>query len=120
MQMLLLFNSDNRPFDVERIHDIFRSESKFHEVRFNTPGGSVIEADYIDGQDSTIVRLGDDLETVSLSGQTDAALHAALIVQSHLQSPIRIIDLDYAFDLVLSHFKDIDELRSAIDNAQAS
>jgi hypothetical protein len=119
MQMLLLLNSDNRPFTVEQIHEAFQSESRFHEVRFNTPGGSAIEADYVDGQDSTIVRLDDDLETVSLSGQTDAALRAALILQRHLQGQLRIIDLDYAFDLVLSDFKDIDELRTAIDNAQA-
>jgi hypothetical protein len=119
MQMLILFNSDHRPFDRQQIHDIFRSESKFHEVRFNTPGGSTIEADYVDGQDSTIVRLSDDLETLSLSGQTDAALHAAMILQRHLQGTIRIIDLDYAFDLSLADFQTIDELRAAVENAQA-
>ena len=118
MQMLLLYYPDNRLFAAESIQRIFESESGFRHVRFNEPGGALIEAIYVGDQDSTIVRLSGNRKTVSLSGQTDATLRAALIVQSHLQGPIRIIDLDYAFDLVLSDFKDIEELRSAIDNAQ--
>ena len=119
MQNLLVFYPDDRSFAVEAIERIFQSESGFRDVRFNEPGGALIEAIYVEDQDSTIVRLSGNRKTVSLSGQTDAALHAALILQKHLQGPIRIIDWDYAFDLVLSDFKDIEELRTAIDDAQA-
>ncbi len=119
MQMLLLYYSDDRLFAAETIQRIFESGSGFRDVRFNEPGGAVIEAIYFEDQGSTIVRLSGNRKSVSLSGQTDAALHAALIMQNHLQGPIRIIDLDYALDLVLSNFKDIEELRTAIDNAQA-
>jgi hypothetical protein len=119
MQMLLLYYPDDRLFAAESIQQVFESESGFRDVRFNEPGGALLEAIFVDDQDSTIVRLSRNRKTVSLSGQTGAALHAALIMQRHLQGPIRIIDLDYAFDLVLSDFKDIDELRTAIENAQA-
>src|SRR6266478_6657598 len=101
MQKLLLFNADNRPFAVSLIEQIFRSESGFQEVRFNEPGGAAIEADYLDGPDYTIVRLSGNRETISLSGTTDAALRAALILQRHLSASLRIIDLDYSFDLLL-------------------
>jgi hypothetical protein len=51
-----------------------------------------------------------------LSGTTNAALRAALVLQRHLQSPLRITDLDFAFDFVLSDFRNIEELRGAIDD----
>jgi hypothetical protein len=119
MQSLLLFNSDERPFAVDAIHSIFQSESGFQDVRFNEPGGAVVEAVYVELQDWTIVRLSGNRETISLSGTTDAALRAALILQRHLLTPLRIIDSDYAFDLVLSDFSSIDALRRAIDQTQA-
>ena len=119
MQSLLLFRSDDEPFAVEAIQRIFESVSGFVEVRYNTPVGTPIEADYVEDQDFTIVRLSGRRNTISLSGTTDATLRAALILQEHLHTPLRIIDSDYSFDLVLSDFKDIEELRTAIDNAQA-
>jgi hypothetical protein len=120
MQMLLLYNDENKPFAAETIRRIFESENRFQDVRSDGLVGSVIEADYIDGQDSSIVRLSDNLETLSLSGTSDAALCAALTLQNNLQGPLHIIDLDYSFDLVLKDFKDIEELKNAITNAQAT
>lgn len=118
MQKLLLYYPDNRQFAVEPIQRIFQSENGFQSVRFNEPGGAIIEADYIEGQDSTIVGLSGNRETISLSGTSDAPLRAALILQRHLRGPLRIIDLDYSFDLALGDFTGIEELRTAIRNAQ--
>jgi hypothetical protein len=120
MQMLLLYNDENRPFAADVIRNVFKSEKGFQDVRSEGLVGSVVEADYVDGRDSTIVRLSDNLETISLSGTSDTAIRAALALQGHLQEPLHIIDLDYSFDLVLKDFAGIDELRSAISDAQAS
>lgn len=120
MQWFLLYTQDSRPFAVDAIQQIFQSENRFYDVRFNEPGGAAIEADYVEENDSTIVRLSGNLETMSLSGTSDAALRVALILQRRLQAPLRIIDLDYSFDLALEDFRTVEELRTAIDDAQAA
>jgi len=119
MPNLLVLNTDDQPFTVESLERIFQSDNRFRDVRFNEPGGAVIEADYVDVDDSTIVGLSGTLKAVSLSGDSDAALRVALILQRHLQAPLRIIDTDYTFDLTLSDFKDVKALQTAIISSQA-
>ncbi len=119
MQSLLLFNTDKRPFTVEAIQRIFKSVPGFGEIRYNTPVGTPIEANYVEDDDFTLVDLSVECDTISISGTTNAALRAALILQRHLDAPLRIIDLDYSFDLVLRNFSNVEELRAAIDEAQA-
>src|ERR1700730_7840457 len=99
MQNLLLFNSDQRPFDFDAVNRIVQSENGFRDVCFDEPGGALMEAVYAEDQDFIIVRLSRNGNRISLSGTTDAALRVALILQRHLQSPLRIIDWDYSFDL---------------------
>ena len=119
MQSLLLFSADKRLFAVESLQGIFKSVTGFGEIRYTTPVGTPIEADYVEGDDFTMVELSPERDTISISGTTDAALKAALIVQRHLDVPVRIIDLDYSFDLSLEEFTNIEELRAAIDEEQA-
>jgi len=120
MHNIMLFNADDRPFDVASINRIFQSENGFHDVRFNEPGGAVIEADYVEPDDSTIVGLSGNRNRISLSGTSDATFHAALILQRNLETPLRIIDTEYSFDLILRDYPDAETLRAAIANAQAS
>jgi hypothetical protein len=115
MQSLLLFSADKRRFTVEALQGIFKSVIGFGEIRYNTPVGTPIEADFLEGDDFTMVELSPEGDTISISGTTDAALSAALIVQRHLAVPLRIIDLDYSFDLSLHEFSNVEELRAAID-----
>lgn len=119
MQNLLIMNADEQPFNLETIQQIFESEDGFGNVRFDEAGGALIEAAYTDGQDSTFVRLSDSRKGITLTGMTDAALRAALILDQNLPSMLRIVDWDYSFDLILSDFNGVEELRSAIDMAQA-
>jgi len=119
MQSLLLFSDDKRLFTVEALQDIFKAVRGFGEIRYNTSVGIPIEADYSEGDDFTMVDLSRKRDAISISGMTDAALSAALIVQRHLDIPLRIIDLDYSFDLPLQEFANVEELRAAIDVEQA-
>lgn len=119
MTDLLLLDPDDGTFETAEIERIFQSNSGFRDVRFNEPGGAIIEADYVEPEDWTIVGLSGSRESISLSGTTDAALRAALILQRDFARPLRIIDSDYSFDLILSSFVSIEELRSAIDKARA-
>jgi hypothetical protein len=120
MHDILLFNPDDRPFDADVIERIFQSENGFRDVRFNEPGGDVIEADFVEPEDWTIVGLSGNRNRISLSGTSDAALRAALILQRNLDTPLRIVDTDYSFDLILRDFQTTEELRAAIQNAQTS
>jgi hypothetical protein len=120
MQSILLFNQDDRPFELEAIQRVFQTEIGFRDIRLNEPGGAIIEADYIEPEDWTIVGLSGSRKSISLSGTTDAALRAAFTLQRNLGTPLRIIDSDYSFDLVLQNYSTVDELRAAIESAQAS
>jgi hypothetical protein len=120
MHNILLFDPDDRPFDVTVIERVFRSERGFYDVRLNEPGGAYIEAEFTLGDYKTIARLGDKRNTISLSGTSDAALQAALILQKKLGTPLRMVDTDYSFDLILRDIPDIETLRIAIQNAQTS
>ncbi len=120
MQRLLVFRSDNLQFDREVIQALFETEDGFRGLRHREPGGAVIEAEFVQGEDSTIARLSSDLETISLSGASDAALRVVLLLGSRQDQPLRIIDTDYSFDLTLGDYANVEELRAAIDTAQAS
>jgi hypothetical protein len=120
MHSLLLFDVNDREIPVDALQRIFQSITGFQRVRHNTPTGTPIEADYIDGQDFTTVGLDSKRETISIRGTSGAALSAAWILQRYLDIPLRMVDTEYSFDLILSNFSNIEELRTAIDNAQAS
>jgi hypothetical protein len=120
MRNFLLLKSDELPFDLAAVQGIFHWERGFWNVRFDEPGGAVIEADYVQAEDWTIISLSKDLSRISLSGTSDAALRAALILQTHITLPLRIIDTDYSFDLALQDYSNVEELRAAIDKAQAN
>jgi hypothetical protein len=120
MHSILLFRPDDRPFDIPAVQRVFQSEPDFHNVRFDTPGGTAVEADYIQHAFRTIVGLSGDHGTISLRGVSDASLRAALILQRHLDTPLRMVDTDYSFDLILEGVSTVEELRDAIERARTS
>jgi hypothetical protein len=119
MHNLLLFDVNEQEIPVDALQRIFQSVTGFQELRHNTPIGTPIEADYIEGQDFTTVGLDSNRETISIRGTSGAALSAAWILQRYLGIPLRMVDTDYSFDLVLSSFSNIEELQAAIDKAWA-
>lgn len=120
MTNILLIRTDERPFDVAAVSHIFSTHSGFRDVRFDNLVGAAVEADYAEPGDWTIIGLSEDLEAISLSGTSDAALRAALILQAALEIPLRIFDSNYSFDLTLRNYSTVDELRAAIESAQTS
>jgi hypothetical protein len=119
MNSLLLLNSNGQLFDAEAVERIIRTEERFQNVRFHEPGGALIEAKFVEGDDWTFVRLSGDRTRISLSGTSDLVLAAALILQERLEWPLRIVDTDYSFDLMLRDFPGLEVLQSAIRKAQA-
>jgi hypothetical protein len=120
MQSILLLNPDDRPFEMAAIRHVFESEPGFQDIRYDEPGGALIEADYIEFEDSTIVGLSRSRQSIWLSGTTDAALRAALVLQKRLGTPLRLIDSDYSLDLLLEGVSNVEQLRAAFENARTN
>ena len=57
MHNIMLFDADDRQFDVAMINRGFQSERGFRDVRRNPPCRRMIEADYAAGDDRTIIGL---------------------------------------------------------------
>lgn len=120
MHSLLLFDVNERKIPVEALERVFQSVAAFRHVRHDTPIGTPIEADFIDGDDFTTVDLDSERATISIRGTSGAALKAAWTIQGLLDMPLRMVDTDYSFDLVLQEFSNLEELAAAIEKAQSN
>ncbi len=120
MHNVLLMNPDGDTFDIKAIARILGPGNGFRDVRFDEPGGALIEAEYIEPGGRTIVRLSGSCKSISFSGTSDCAFRAALILQRQLDMPLRMVDTDYSFDLILDGVSNVEELRAAIEKGRTS
>jgi hypothetical protein len=104
MQSIFLIRVDEQRFDPQRIEAVLRADAAFLEVRLNDPAGALVEAEFIDSDGTTDVALSESAKAIFFSGTSDTDLRAALRLQSHLKTPLRIFDTEYSFDLVLSDY----------------
>jgi hypothetical protein len=120
MQKLLLFNPDFRPFEPTVVERAFRSCAEFTALRFEEPGGALLECEYVEPDDRTIIRLSGDAGTISMYHTWGAALRAAILIQKALGAHLRMVDDDYSFDLIFSDIATVEELESAMEYARTS
>jgi hypothetical protein len=119
MHFLIVFRIDERSFSFEEIREFVDFTPEFSNLRFSEPGGAALEAVFTSDPDRTIVRLSGDLETVTISGESPAALEVAIALQKAVRSPLRLIDCDYTFDLRLQEYTSVDDLAAAIALARS-
>jgi hypothetical protein len=119
MHSLVLFDIEQRQIPTEALERVFQSKPGFKDVRRNTPMGTPIEADFSEGEDFTMVILNEKRDAIYIRGTSGAALSAAWILKSQLDIPLRMVDTDYSFDLVISEFSTRDELERAIDRSRS-
>lgn len=120
MQTLLLLTVDDEPFDANDFRRVVETVKGFDGVRFDEPGGAAVEAKYSDGVDKTTVRLSGNLTAISVSDFTDVAFEVVMILQRHLARSLRIIDMEYTFDLPVSDYANARDLRLAIERTDVS
>jgi hypothetical protein len=120
MQFLLLYKADSSLFDRSEVEHVFRSDPRFKDLRFDTPGGDLIECEYVETDDRTIVNLDNDRQAIFLSHTWGAALRAVLVIHKSLGIPLRLINDDYTFDLTFSDISTVEELETAMDHARTS
>jgi hypothetical protein len=120
MQKLLMFNPDFQPFDATAVERALRSCREFTNLRLDEPGGALIECEYHEPDDGTIIRLSEDSTTISMYHTWGAALRAALLIQKSLKIPLRMVNDTYTFDLTFSDISSVEELEAAMDSARTS
>jgi len=120
MQSLLLLKVDDSSFQPSEVEQVFRSDSRFKDLRTRTPNGQLTECTYVEATGRAIIYLSDDRDWISFSNIGRAALQAVLIVQNALGIPLRLIDSSYTFDLAFSGIATVDELEAVMENARTS
>lgn len=114
MSKLLLFIGENEQFDKDTVVQQIR---KIVGVRNDKEGnfiGSVFEAEYAVNNESYIVRLSDDLETITVDGIDDNSLDFVLQLKTLLMIPLQVVDMDYSFHLELANVNSLVQLKEEI------
>ncbi|WP_274879567.1 hypothetical protein [Vibrio harveyi] len=114
MSKLLLFIGENEQFDKDTVVQQIR---KIVGVRNDKEGnfiGSAFEAEYAVNNESYIVRLSDDLETITVDGIDDNSLDFVLQLKTLLMIPLQVVDMDYSFHLELANVNSLVQLKEEI------
>lgn len=117
MNNLVLLDPNGEPFSVVQIREVLQSIDGTRELREGKFIGAVMDCEYDFGEASTIIRLGEDLKTIELTGVNDASLSAALEVQRRLGRPLQIFDLAYSFDSVIEGSETLADLRKLVEDS---
>ncbi|WP_199246184.1 hypothetical protein [[Phormidium] sp. ETS-05] len=111
MKTLLLFIGEAEKFNLNEVGEIFTKIPNIQNLKQGDFIGSILECEFSDNNDYTIIRLSDDLETISIDGDGDASLKIALEIQKHYPQNLRLIDSNYSFDIELDKIKSVGQLR---------
>ena len=119
MKTLLLFIGKNEQFAPHQIASILQEIQGTNNLKEGNFVGSILECEFVDENDFTLIRLSDDLDTITISGMGNASLKISLEIQRRYPKPIRLIDSDYSFDLVLEKIISVSELRQKMLEASS-
>ena len=114
MDFLLLFVGEGAKLDKREVKRVLEGIPGVFGLEDKALVGAVLQAHFDFASDSTIVRLKDDGETISLSGTGDASLKLAFEIQAKLAAPLRMVDADYSLDIALQRVESLDELRRRV------
>lgn len=117
MISLLMFIGEYEQFDDEEVYRYLQEIPGVSELKRGCFVGAVLQCHYDFNGDSTIVRLSDDLGTITAAGTGDASLQVALELQRRETRPIRVTDFGYNFDLSLGDMHGLEEFRQKITAA---
>jgi hypothetical protein len=111
---LLVFRGKDLQLDADQVRSVLSTIEGVRDLTSADPFGGLLECEFDFKGDSTIIRLNRDASALSLSGLGDASLWMAMELQRRLGVPLRAVDTNYSFDVSLSAFGTLDELRSAV------
>jgi hypothetical protein len=114
MSKLLIYIGEKQTFDREKTIQAVTSIDGVSNAKRGQFIGAVFECEFTFKGSTTIVRISEDLETVTVEGLGKDATEFAVRFQQSLGVPLRVIDMDYNFDLPLSTFASGEELSRSI------
>ncbi|MEG3149545.1 hypothetical protein U1769_06560 [Sphingomonas sp. ZT3P38] len=114
---LLIFIRPDQAFDIGAVDQIIGSLSGYAITRLGAGIGAVQQYVIAQGSEERIVRVGADMETVTIDGPVGyLPAKLALSLQAGLPLPIRITDMGYNFDLPIGEFASAEALLSAMSS----
>ena len=114
MSKLLLFIGENVRFDEAAAVAAIESIAGVRNARRGKFIGAIFECEYGENGESTIVRISEDRETITVEGVDDLSLGFALKLKSALNCPLSVVDLDYSFHIDLAEVRSLKEFRDRI------
>lgn len=114
MSKLLIYIGENQRFDLEPTLRTITMIDGISNARRGKFIGAVFECNYSHAGRIAVVRVSEDLETVTVDGLGEEVTDFAIKFQQHMPEQLHVIDMDYSFNLDLSKFKTGAELMSAI------
>ena len=115
MSKLLLFIGENEKFDKGEVIEKLTSLGGIKNAREGEFIGAVFECDYERDDFNTIVRLSDDIETITIEGDGDESLDLVLRIKDLLSQPMSVVDMDYSFHVELSSVSSLTEFKKKIE-----
>lgn len=116
MNKLLIYVGERQGFEGRATTDAIASINGVSRILEGGLIGAVWQCEYSFADRTTMVRISDDLETVSVGGLAREAVEFAVRLQQLLpERALRVIDTDYTFDLPLSEYETGAALMAAIE-----
>ncbi|PRC92385.1 hypothetical protein [Solimicrobium silvestre] len=112
---LLIYIGENEKFDVARTTEVISSIVGTSDAKLENFIGAIFECNYTFQDRTTIVRISEELKTVTVEGLGVESLNFALEFQRMMSCALHAIDMEYSFDVDLRNFQSIEDLMSAID-----
>jgi hypothetical protein len=114
MPFLLIYRADQQPFDLDDVLLVMQSIG-VSDIDLDRMSGALISGHYSIVEDSVIVELKTDRQTVAISDYGPAALKFAINLQSSFSVPLLMIDENYSFELALNDYDNQGDLKTAIE-----
>lgn len=114
MSKFLIYIGEKQAFDLDQTISAIMSIDGVTNARRGRFIGAVFEGSYSFGGTSTIFRISDDAETVTVEGLGIESADFAIKLQQRMSMPLRAIDVEYSFDICLRDYPSHVELLRAI------
>jgi hypothetical protein len=105
MNSLIVYGNPGFTFNEDEVFQRLKDLPGVYNLERGRFAGAVLQCDFRFNNDRTIVRLSDDLETITIAGTGDASLQLALELQQREEQPLFVTDFggDYNFSLKEIH-----------------
>lgn len=114
MSKLLIYIGENQKFDLESTVRAITAIEGVSNARQEKFIGAVFECNYTSVNRVTVVRISEDLETVTVEGVGHESADFAVKFQQKMHLPLQVIDMEYSFNFALSEFESGEDLIKVI------